>query len=382
MTSKHRPMPHSVTHKYLQTIIRKVKDNNVLYSQQIKNQTVTRHLSPLWGMVLPDRFHSSTAEKGYWVIDDNDMDMGKDIKLSSKQVKCIAQIVPDEEKDGRARINLFYKYHALPSDKLIREENDTNSLIVPSNNSSRFNNNIDEGAIRRVMHKCLEKLSSQSNKNDSESKCSSNNSRFVLTFGSIDRNILPHVSAILESMKFRKLWNSPCGLWTFNDPIDNIALKEKNLSIKPLQIQHAEVINDNWEYKSNTSLPMIKEMINESNKRYGGCIGLFKTAKVGDREEEKLVAWICRYLEGALGMLWTQPDHRRRGYAALVVQAAVEDIKQRKRQPYCYIVDENSASQNLFMKLNWKRVCDADWVGFASVKGNVGDVTIKCVNKT
>ena len=33
-----------------------------------------------------------------------------------------------------------------------------------------------------------------------------------------------------------------------------------------------------------------------------------------------------------------------------------------------YIVDSNEASKNLYIKLGWKRVADADWIGFASRK--------------
>jgi GNAT superfamily N-acetyltransferase len=122
---------------------------------------------------------------------------------------------------------------------------------------------------------------------------------------------------------------------------------------------------------------MIRKMIKASEETYGGCVGLFV--------DDTLVSWLCRYLDGTLGMLWTEDAHRKKGYAELVLMAAVYDISKRSKESnggctsrpimnaadepmVSYIVDSNQASQNLYKKLGWMRVVDADWAGFASRK--------------
>ena len=118
-------------------------------------------------------------------------------------------------------------------------------------------------------------------------------------------------------------------------------------------------------------MEMIQKMIATSEAK-GGCVGLAVNGT--------LVSWMLRYLDGSIGMLFTDENHRRNGYAAVVVNGAVSDIRSKSQQykedsdcididrdrMISYIVDSNEASKNLYRKLGWKRVADADWIGFAS----------------
>ena len=58
---------------------------------------------------------------------------------------------------------------------------------------------------------------------------------------------------------------------------------------------------------------MIREMIALSKSTYGGCVGLQVEGDGDDDGDGALAAWACRYSDGAIGMLWTEPQHRRRG---------------------------------------------------------------------
>ena len=135
--------------------------------------------------------------------------------------------------------------------------------------------------------------------------------------------------------------------------------------IRSLTQKDADLVNSCWEYKSDGSLEMIQRMIAMSE---GGCVGV--------SVHGKLVSWMLRYLDGSIGMLFTNENYRRQGYAAIVLRGAVCDIRTKSRKHksddgsmermISYIVDSNDASKSLYSKLGWRRVADADWVGFAS----------------
>jgi len=147
----------------------------------------------------------------------------------------------------------------------------------------------------------------------------------------------------------------------------SLALPEAGAVIRSLTQRDAELINSRWEYRSDGSLEMIQRMIAIS-EREGGCVGV--------SIDGKLVSWMLRYLDGTIGMLFTDGNYRRQGYAAVVVRGAVCDIRSKSRKSddanidrermISYIVDSNDASKTLYSKLGWRRVADADWVGFAS----------------
>ena len=91
------------------------------------------------------------------------------------------------------------------------------------------------------------------------------------------------------------------------------------------------------------------------------------------------INWYLGYAGISMGH-W-ESNHRKHGYAEIVLKAAVSDccltmVKVTQEENtftssisgvmISYIVDSNDASRSLYQKLGWKRVADADWVGFAS----------------
>ena len=277
--------------------------------------------------------------------------------------RCVAQVIPDASatasKIRKARINIFhcisnnYDSSACTTDDHIRND------------------------ICNTLNCAIDSLASDL---DHESQ------RIALTFGSLDRYLVPHVRDALQAnpalsqRNFFSTFISECGMWihkasrncdekqTLAD--QSLALPE-GVVIRSLTQTDAELVNSNWEYKSEGSLEMIQKMIATSEAK-GGCVGLAVNGT--------LVSWMLRYLDGSIGMLFTDKKHRRKGYAAIVVNGTASDIRLKsqtyKEDDHCidmgrdrmisYIVDSNEASKNLYIKLGWKRVADADWVGFAS----------------
>jgi hypothetical protein len=199
--------------------------------------------------------------------------------------------------------------------------------------------------------------------------------------------LVPHVrdafraNPDLAQHNFFRTFISECGLWIREASSDDkkcnvpptqseqsLALPE-GVMIRSLMQSDAELVNSNWEYRSDGSLEMIQKMIGISEAK-GGCVGLCV--------DGTLVSWILRYLDGSLGMLFTDENYRRNGYAEFVVNGAVSDIRSKSQihrendtidvdgeRMISYIVDSNEASKNLYLKLGWKRIAGADWVGYA-----------------
>lgn len=71
----------------------------------------------------------------------------------------------------------------------------------------------------------------------------------------------------------------------------------------------------------------------------------------------KLVACILRYRSGEIGMLYVDIDHRRRGYASILIQECMRRLRNFEDADCAetYIMDGNDASQATFSALGWKQ---------------------------
>lgn len=322
--------------------------------------------STLWDVVLSRKISSEASEEGIWMAwPPLAMEVAAAHEVA--EPRCVAQIIPDTSaptdtrKIRKARINLFHCISkGVDSDACTTDDHIRNDVCS-------------------TLNCAMESLASSL---DNESQ------RIALTFGSLDRYLVLHVRHALQANpelfhhKFFSTFTSQCGMWIHeaddkeqgqNPPTladQSLALSE-GVVIRPLMQTDAELVNSKWEYKSDGSLEMIQKMIATSEAK-GGCVGLAVNGT--------LVSWMLRYLDGSIGMLFTEENHRRKGYAAIVVNGVVSDMRS-KSQKYkvdddcidtdrdrmiSYIVDSNEASKNLYIKLGWKRVSDADWIGFAS----------------
>lgn len=203
----------------------------------------------------------------------------------------------------------------------------------------------------------------------------------IVTFAALDRRIFGKIqTSFRDQYKIKSFWEYPCGMWMGpSDPtLQTETLTEKtklpeNAILRLLRRDDADLIDSRWEYRSDGSLAMIMKMIAASESIFGGCYGL--------EIDGVLVAWVCRYLDGTLGMLWTEANHRRMGYGAYVVSAAMQSIDERRNEelsntsssrsipPFvAFTVDTNDASRGLLAKLGWQRQADTDWVGFTLIR--------------
>ncbi|XP_037780938.1 uncharacterized protein LOC119577260 [Penaeus monodon] len=76
--------------------------------------------------------------------------------------------------------------------------------------------------------------------------------------------------------------------------------------------------------------------------------------------DRKPLAWVTCLHYGALSALMTEPEHRRRGLARLVMEAAGRSMASQGYVPHAYVERDNEASLRMFSRMaGWRRVHDA-----------------------
>lgn len=72
--------------------------------------------------------------------------------------------------------------------------------------------------------------------------------------------------------------------------------------------------------------------------------------------DAKPVSWILTYATCAMGILYTLPEHRGKGYAKVLVSAMAKRFHSQGYPVYCFIEEENVVSYRLFKTLASVRI--------------------------
>ncbi|CAB9527186.1 FR47-like protein [Seminavis robusta] len=297
-----------------------IASSDQLLEQAAFDSHRSRKQSPLWNHHLRQCL-SSPADSGVWIVSKRTT-----IQQEEEVIESVAQV--DLAKQG---IRLFCR--------------DPLDAFACS-------------AAVEVTRAALDLLPSETSVDDKREN-GSENTRSVL-FKALDRRL---ISVLQDSLggnyNVTTVFHSKCGMWVCptlqrNNNEEDLHSIPSNAFLRSLTQYDAVLVNSRWTYAGNGSLDMIQTMI----ARGGGCCGL--------QVDGTLVAWVCQYLDGALGMLWTEEGHRKRGYVSMVMRAAVKSIQSASEsndEPVvAFVVDDNQASSELLTKLKWERVADADWV--------------------
>ncbi|XP_041107953.1 glycine N-acyltransferase-like protein 3 [Polyodon spathula] len=130
---------------------------------------------------------------------------------------------------------------------------------------------------------------------------------------------------------------------------------ESNAShmLSSLDESHAELVNKTWSYGGT-------QISYRSVKNY---ILNFPNFCILD-ECGSPVAWILLYQHCALGLLYTLPEHRRKGYARVLVTVMCKHLLSQGYPVYCFIEEDNEASYRLFKSLGFEEDPDYRAVWF------------------
>lgn len=184
----------------------------------------------------------------------------------------------------------------------------------------------------------------------SNTKCCmySRNLRFITDFvetlnGKVEFcGVNPFITEILRS-KYTFLWETNCDLYCWNGKAFN---GTASLTTRPMTSEFAQIISDGTPYHASC-----EEIIQ--------CLHMHPSVAVFDAGRP--VCWCIEHIEGSLGMLYTVPQYRHKGFAMQVMWQLCKQIVEDGDIPYAYIRSDNVASKNLAVKYNMKYVCRSDY---------------------
>lgn len=152
----------------------------------------------------------------------------------------------------------------------------------------------------------------------------------------------PEITAHMEK-KYDFVYKTPCFLYVWNgEPLTH----KNTIETRPLRPEFAKMVSDGTHYHAPE-----EEIVK--------CLSLHPSAAVyiGDSP----VCWCLCHAEKSLGMLYTLPEHRRKGYALEVMTALTNAVIARGDIPFAYIVTDNIPSRNLAPKYNLFPASRADY---------------------
>uniref|UniRef100_A0A3P9L272 Glycine N-acyltransferase-like protein n=1 Tax=Oryzias latipes TaxID=8090 RepID=A0A3P9L272_ORYLA len=111
-------------------------------------------------------------------------------------------------------------------------------------------------------------------------------------------------------------------------------------SLSSLSESHLDLVNQTWKFgKHPGTLGMIRNMIAH-----------FPSRCVLD-PEGRPVSWILTYACCAMGMLYTLPEHRGRGYAKALIGSMARTLKAQGYPVFCFVEEENAVSYHFYSEI-------------------------------
>ena len=160
----------------------------------------------------------------------------------------------------------------------------------------------------------------------------------VVKFCGVD----PFVTRLLQT-RYEFNWLTNCNLHAWNgQPLPY----ECKCDIRSMDAAYAQKISDGTHYHA--ALSDVEDCI---ANRPSSAVYIDGTP----------VCWCLVHLEKSLGMLYTEPEHRHKGYALEVMTSLCNKVIALGDVPYAYIVQTNVASANLAAKYNLVKVKQADY---------------------
>ena len=180
----------------------------------------------------------------------------------------------------------------------------------------------------------------------------------------------PHLPPISITQEY-----DPCGHYAYTSPLPPPPTPPPpsiNLSPLPADPATSALIASHWPYSSPTTSPLVHALLTHLDN----SVGAWRDGDGGEKGRGEVVGWVVRQLYGAYGMVHVMKEERGKGVGRAMVREVVRrDLEWRKREGggglreqvdvdgvFCYINDDNVASQRLFASVGFTRLFDVDWV--------------------
>ena len=125
--------------------------------------------------------------------------------------------------------------------------------------------------------------------------------------------------------------------------------------MKPLSVDKADIIDDEWSNKHDGSLFLVKRLI-----EWNSNIAAFN-------DKNELMGWSLRLQAGSLGALQVREKFKRRGIGSILVLAMCKILANSELDTFALVGEKNLASRNMFNKLGFKHTDDCFWLKTYSI---------------
>ncbi|XP_007546352.1 glycine N-acyltransferase-like protein 3 [Poecilia latipinna] len=169
---------------------------------------------------------------------------------------------------------------------------------------------------------------------------------------------LPHMELVKAVAAERNVPNnqlSLCHMMILEDVSKLPAIDCSGICLSSLAESHLDLVNQTWKFGSNEGAArMIRNMVTN-----------FPSCCVLD-SEGKPVSWILTYVYCAVGMLYTLPEHRGKGYAKVLISSMAKNFSGQGYPVFCFIEEENRTSYQLFKGMGFSEDPSyrETWYGF------------------
>ncbi|XP_056108948.1 glycine N-acyltransferase-like protein 3 [Rhinichthys klamathensis goyatoka] len=175
--------------------------------------------------------------------------------------------------------------------------------------------------------------------------------------GGCDLRHSPMLEEIAASRGVNMKGFSLVHLMILSDPgnLPELITSDLETRVSVLNESHANVVNKTWKFGGD-------------DKGYRNILNLishFPTCCITD-ENNQPVSWVLLYDYCAIGMLYTLPEHRGKGYAKTLVTTMAKKLHSQGYPVYCFIEESNQLSYKLFTSLGFIEDCSyrAAWYEF------------------
>ncbi|XP_047207545.1 glycine N-acyltransferase-like protein 3 isoform X2 [Girardinichthys multiradiatus] len=112
--------------------------------------------------------------------------------------------------------------------------------------------------------------------------------------------------------------------------------------ISSLNFSHVDIVNKTWKFGGDE----------KGYRNIKNLISNLPTCCIMDTQGEP-VAWILVYDYCAMGILYTLPEHRGKGYAKVLISNMTKKLHAEGYPVYCFIEEDNMVSYKLFQNMGF-----------------------------
>jgi 8-oxo-dGTP diphosphatase len=141
-------------------------------------------------------------------------------------------------------------------------------------------------------------------------------------------------------------WENPC--WLYYLKAEDLREELIRHEIRSLRPEDAELVNEHWEFGSAESLGYVRWRIEA-----GPSCAIF--------DQDKPVSWALTHGDGQMGMMFTLPEARHKGYGLSITVALAKEILARGKIPFLYTLHDNLLAQRLAERAGFRRWDDYRW---------------------